>query len=114
MGSFAVADVNTKWNLVYFSVNPTDPPKAFGLAQVKRYFQAEQAAFLLSTDLENAITSSMSGKHGHDTEPNIFATKLINAKDPRASSNEMKVAERNEFDGLVSRGTFRIVKKRIS
>lgn len=94
LGPFAVAGIDRERNLVYVSINPPHPAKAFGLAQVKKYLQSEQAAAFMITDLGNTLTSFMSDKYENHTRRKIFPTKVINAKDPRVSSNAMKPAEK--------------------
>lgn len=64
--------------------------------------------------MENAFIGFMNDKNVPITKLNICSSKVISAKDSRATSEEILAARKNKIDGLMHLKTLKIVEKDIS
>lgn len=110
LGPFTVCGVNMDSKLVYVHLKESESPKAFGLAQVKKYHPPEISTNHLFTDLHDALYYFGSRNHRDGGYLNAFATEVINKSDPRFESQFMRDAKKAEIKGLMERETFKVVK----
>lgn len=105
VGPYPVDDWDPEKELVFVRDSPVGPCRPFNLAQVKKYLRAKVSSH---TFVWNVVKGLRDMSHASDTR----MTEVLAPYDPRAKSAEMKKAICDEVEGLMSRGCFKVVKKR--
>lgn len=95
----------TRPKIIYARENKIGPGRPFDVIQVKKYLSPEVAA---QTHVLEVVKGLRRMSHVSDTR----MTEVLDPEDPRAKLAEMKQAVKDEVQGLIKRGTFRVVKKR--
>ena len=76
------------------------------LAQVKPYLRAEVS----SHQIMNVLSNRLQRFHSLTTdEVNTLHTTVLKMTDPRCNTPEMQAAKKAEIEGLLRRGTFRVI-----
>ena len=102
-GPHIVDRIDHSRKLVYVRLMPADNITAFNIAQVKLYVRPDHAADRVMTVLFNRL------RHFSNPPRDVLHTTVLQPRDPRCHTPEMRAAKKAEIDGLLSRGTFQIV-----
>eukprot|EP00171_Calliarthron_tuberculosum_P004009 IDg4009t1 len=94
----------TNKKLVYVQDVTIGNARLFNVVQVKRYHKPKVIAHSLFAGIERSMRQFESPSDDY-----VFLTEIIQSSDPRAQSSEMSAAVRTEVQGLLRRGTFKVI-----
>ena len=102
-GPFTISNVEGKTVYVRTASGITKP---FSCAQIKHFRRSEDMRLETTGSLKN-VSNSIDGD-GYT----VNITEIIEAKDPRARDPRMQDAKLKEIQGLIQRGTFKVILRR--
>lgn len=105
IGPFLVDSVDHATKTIFIRDSKVGAARPFNISQVKLYHRPENISFSFISDLCRPFTYFSSP----DDADEIFATEVVQPKDPRATSSEMLAARQAEIKNLLKRGTFKVV-----
>lgn len=111
LGPFEVEGWDIEKKIVFVKDVRTGPSRPFNIAQVRKYLQPEIIAHTHVLEIAHSLRRL---SHEATTEApvsDVMLTEVLDPDDPRSRSMEMSKAIKKEVNGLMERGTFRILKR---
>ena len=102
IGPMTVHTYDDKKKLVYI-IEKNGEVKPYGLVQVRRYYHPEDISRSFLITLNNRLA------YYRDMECVTHATEVLKPYDPRCRSEMMSEVKKREIQGLLNRGTFKII-----
>lgn len=105
LGPFRVINMDPSKKLVLIQMREGETPKPYNVVQVKPYFPASSLSQLFLSDILDGLDKFKSP----DDNDSILMTEILGLEDKRALSEEASRAKLAEVQGLLRRGTFRVI-----